>query len=292
MKHQEENAVIKKILVPTDGSPNSLTALDFAVYIARRLGAALSGLHVVDVGLIQGPVITDIAGSVGMPPYEGFFDAVEKALNEKADFILKEFQDRCRRSGVKSEVRKITGKISATIIEEARETDMIVMARKGEHEHLGEGGILGSVAEYVVRNAGKPVMITPEKFIEIESMGLAYDGSGSASKALHLGLELSAQTAWPVTVITVSADSQKAAEWAAQVEEVNQKEPDEPPVADCDIVHFTGKETEDILNFIKEGAVELMVMGAFGHNRLREMLLGSTTSQIIRKSPIPVLLIR
>jgi nucleotide-binding universal stress UspA family protein len=284
--------MIKKILVPTDGSRNSLTAMEFAVYMARRLGASLFGLHVVDIGLIQGPVITDVAGAVGMPPYEGFFDAVEKALNEKADFILKEFQDRCRRGGVKSDVRKITGKVSTTIIEEARETDMILMAKKGEHDHLGEGGILGSVAEYVVRNAGKPVMVTPEKFFEIESMGLAYDGSGSAVKALHLALNLSAQTAWPVTVITVTADSQKAAEWGAQVEAVNQAEPDEPPIADCDVVHFTGKETEEILNFIKEGAVELMVMGAFGHNRLRELLLGSTTSQIIRKSPIPVLLIR
>lgn len=284
--------MIQKILVPTDGSSNSLAAADYAVYMARRLGASLYGLYVVDIGLIQGPVITDIAGSVGMPPYEGFFDAVEKALNEKADFILNEFQNRCRKGGVKSEVKKITGKVSSTITEEARQVDMILMAKKGENALVGEGGILGSVAESVVRSAGKPVMVTPEKFIEIESMGLAYDGSGSAQKALDLALELSAQTAWPITVITVTIDSQKAAEWAAQVEDANQKDPDEPPIADCDIVHLTGKETEAIINFIEEGAVELMVMGAYGHNRLRELLLGSTTSQIIRKSPIPVLLIR
>ena len=88
--------MIKKILIPTDGSANSLTALEYGIYIARKLDASLIGLYVLDVNLIQGPMLTDISGSVGMPPYEGFFDAIETSLNEKADFILKEFQERCQ----------------------------------------------------------------------------------------------------------------------------------------------------------------------------------------------------
>jgi len=40
---------------------------------AHKLGAALIGLYVLDVNLIQGPMLTDISGSVGMPPYDGFF---------------------------------------------------------------------------------------------------------------------------------------------------------------------------------------------------------------------------
>jgi len=284
--------MISKILIPTDGSPNSLTALQYGIYMARHLDAELSGLYVLDIALLQGPVITDISGAIGMPPYEGFFDAIEKSLNEKADVILKEFQDQCRKAGIKHDVKKITGKISTTIIEEAQKIDMILMAKKGENFHLAEGTLLGSVAESVVRSAGKPVLITPENFIEIESMGLAYDGSTSAVKALTLALELSEQASWPITVITITNDSRKAAQLAAQVEEANQKDPDEPPIADCEIINLSGKETDVILHFIQEGAVELMVMGAFGHNRLRELLLGSTTAQVIRKSSIPVLLTR
>ena len=78
----------------------------------------------------------------------------------------------------------------------------------------------------------------------------------------------------------------------AQVEEANQKDPDEPPIADCETITLSGKEPDEIIKFIREGSVELMVMGAYGHNRLRELFLGSTTSQVVRKSPIPVLLIR
>ena len=286
--------MIKKILIPTDGSANSLMAQDFGIYIAGKLAASLTGLYVIDINLIQGPMLTDISGSAGMPPYEGFFDAIEKSLDEKADFILKEFQERCQKSGVKAEVKKVTGRISSAIIEEAQSADLILMAKRGEHFHLKEGGLLGSVAESVARNSGKPVLVTPENFIEIESMALAFDGSDSASKALTLSLELSEQNTWPLTVIIINSDSKKAAALIAQVEEANQKDPDEPPIADCETIILSGKEkeSEEIIKFIREGAVELMVMGAYGHNRLRELFLGSTTSHVIRKSHIPVLLIR
>lgn len=283
--------MIKKILIPTDGSANSLTALEYGIYIARKLDASLIGLYVLDVNLIQGPMLTDISGSVGMPPYDGFFDAIETSLNEKADGILRDFQERCKKSGIKAEVKKTIGKISPIIIEEAQSADLILMAKKGEHFHLKEGGLLGSVAEAVVRNSGKPVLITPENFVEIESMGLAYDGSDSASKALKLSLELSDQAVWPLTAVIITSDAKKAAALSTQIEDMNQKE-SVAPTSDCEIIILSGKEQDEIIKFIRESAVELMVMGAYGHNRLRELLLGSTTSHVIRKSPIPVLLTR
>lgn len=283
--------MIKNILIPTDGSANSYTALEYGIYIARKLGASLTGLYVLDVNLIQGPMLTDISGSVGMPPYDGFFDAIETSLNEKADCILRDFQEHCRKSGIKAEVKKTIGKISQIIIEEAHSADLILMAKKGEHFHLKEGGLLGSVAEAVVRNSGKPVLVTPDKFVEIESMGLAYDGSDSASKALKLSLELSDQAVWPLTAVIITSDTKKADTLSTQIEDMNQKE-SVAPTCDCEIIILSGKESDEIIKFIREGAVELMVMGAYGHNRLRELILGSTTSHVIRKSPIPVLLTR
>ncbi len=66
----------------------------------------------------------------------------------------------------------------------------------------------------------------------------------------------------------------------------------EPYKIDSTTIILRGKEEREIIKFIKEGSVELMVMGAYGHNRLRELILGSTTSYVIRKSTIPVLLSR
>jgi nucleotide-binding universal stress UspA family protein len=283
--------MIKNILIPTDGSANSLTALEYGIYVARKLDATLIGLYVLDVNLIRSPMLTDISGSVGMPPYEGFFDSIETSLNEKADFILKEFQERCQKSGIHAEVKKTIGKISPKIIEEAQNADLILMAKKGEHFHLKEGGLLGSVAEAVIRNSGKPVLVTPEKFLEIESMGLAYDGSGSALKALKISLELSKKAVWPITAVIITSDAKKSDTLSTQIEEMKEKYM-LASVIDCETIILSGKESDEIIKFIREGAVELMVMGAYGHNRLRELLLGSTTSHVIRKSQIPVLLIR
>ena len=279
--------MIKTILIPVDGSANSATAVDYGIYIAPKLEASLSGLHVIDIYLIQGPMMTDVSATVGMPPYDGFFEAVETSLKEKADYVLKNFEDRCRAAGVACGTKKNIGKISDTIIEEAEGADLILMAKKGEHFHLKEGGLIGSVAEVVIRHSGKPVMVIPESFREIESMGLAYDGSAPARKALKLSLNISEKAKWPITVLIISADAAKAADLSAQVEDMAQK-----GLADCEVIISAGREADEILKFIAEGPVELMVMGAYGHNRLRELLLGSTTSQIIHKSPIPVLLIR
>ena len=283
--------MIKKIFIPTDGSANSLKALEYGIYIARKLDASLIGLYVLDVNLIQGPMLTDISGSIGMPPYDGFFDAIETSLNEKADCILKDFQESCKKSGINAEVKKTIGKISPIIIEEAPNADLILMAKKGEHFHLTEGGLLGSVVEAVVRDSGKPVLVIPENFVEIESMALAYDGSDSALKALELSLELSKKAIWPITIVIITSDAKKADTLSAQIEEMNEKD-SSAPMADCETIILSGKDQDEIIKFIKEGSVELMVMGAYGHNRLRELFLGSTTSHVIRKSPIPVLLTR
>ncbi len=279
--------MIKTMLIPVDGSDQSSVALDYGLYIAPKFDAAVSGLHVIDIYLIQGPVLTDVSGAVGMPPYDGFFEAVETTLNEKADVILKDFSERCKNSRVVCLVKKSIGKIPDVIVEEATGADWIVMAKKGEHFHLKEGGLLGSVAEAVIRRSGKPVMVTPERFIEIESMGLAYDGSEPAKKALDLSLRVSASANWPVTALIITDNQDRAAQLSAQVEEAAQN-----LTVDCEVVIASGREVDEILRFIAEGAVELMVMGAYGHNRLRHLLLGSTTSQIVAKSPIPVLLTR
>ncbi|HPE07194.1 MAG TPA: universal stress protein [Smithellaceae bacterium] len=279
--------MIKTILIPVDGSTNSDIAVDYGIYIAPKLEASLTGLHVIDIYLIQGPMMTDVSATVGMAPYDCFFEAVEKSLKEKADRVLKNFEDRCRAAGVACRTKKNTGKISDTIIEDAEDADLILMAKKGEHFHLKEGGLIGSVAEVVTRHSGKPVMVIPESFREIESMGLAYDGSAPARKALALSLNISEKAKWPITVLIINSDAAKAADLTAQVEDMAQK-----GLADCEVIISAGREADEILKFIAEGPVELMVMGAYGHNRLRELLLGSTTSHIIHKSPIPVLLIR
>jgi len=279
--------MVKTILIPTDGSEYGKTAIDYGIYMARKLGATLRGLHVVDVRLIQGPVITDISGSIGIPACQEFFPMLEKGLEEQAETVLKAFEERCLAAQVTPEKKKVVGVIDEVIIEEGKATDWILLARRGEHFHLAKGGLLGSTAEAVVRNAGKPVMVTPRTFKEIESMGLAYDGSAPSQGALRLAVFLSEAAAWPLTVILVTEDQSTAAKLTRKIEEAL-----DGSTIDSEIVVLRGKEDKALVKFMQEGSVEMMVMGAYGHNRLRQLLVGSTTSYVIRNSPLPVLLTR
>ena len=280
--------MIKSILIPTDGSDYGKTAIAYGVSIARKLNAQLTGLHVVDVRLMQGPIFTDISGSIGLPPYQEFLPVIESGLDAKAESILVEFRAQCSAAGVHPETKKVAGVIDETIIEEGRRCcDWVLLAQRGEHFHLGSGAVLGSTAQSVVRLSGKPVLVTPEKFREIKTMGLAFDGSAPACKALKLAAELSEQAGWPLSVVIIADDqvlgekrAQKAGEFLS------------PLKIDSTVIVRKGKEDKELLRFIQEGSVDLLVMGAYGHNRLRELLVGSTTSVVIRKSTIPVLLTR
>lgn len=279
--------MIRNILIPTDGSNYGKTAIAYGIYLARKLDARLTGLHVVDVRLMQGPVFTDISGAIGLPPYQEFLPVIESGLDAKAESILKEFRERCEAGGVLCETKKVMGVIDETIIAEGQGCDWILLAQRGEHFRIDGGAILGSTAESVVRHSGKPVLVTPENFQEIERMALAYDGSLPAHNALKLAAELSQAAAWPLSVMIITNDEALGAKLSEQAAALL-----DPFRIDSAILIRGGKEDIEILKFIGDGSVELLVMGAYGHNRLRELLGGSTTSAVIRKSTIPVLLTR
>lgn len=276
----------KNILIPTDGSDYSKSALEYGIYIAKYLDARLIGMHVVDVKIVQGPLFSDIAFYSGMPAYYEFLPRIEEALNKRGDTILKTFEDRCRETRTAADVKKVTGLIDEMIVEEGKKVDWILLAQRGEHYHLTTGGLLGSTAGSVVRKSRTPVMVTPVEFREIESMGIAYDGSPPADHALQMAAELSKAARWPLTTITVCDDSRRAAELTRKVEDFL-----EPYEMDNEMIVLSGKADREIAKFIEEGAVELMVMGAHSHVRLRDLFLGSTTTHVIRNSRIPVFVI-
>jgi nucleotide-binding universal stress UspA family protein len=278
---------IKKILLPTDGSDYSKTALQYGIYISRIMEAQLAGLHIVDIKIIQGPVFNDIFGSVSLSPYPEFLTIIEEGLNERADTILSDFRKQCETAGLLPEVKKVTGIIDDEIVEESKNADLIILAQRGEHFPISRSILLGSTAEAVVRKSGKPVLVTPEHFKEIEAIGLAYDGSRSAGNALKIAAELSSKARWPLTSIIIIPDDNLAAELRKKIEDTLA-----PYDIDSEILVLQGREEKEIIKFINEGAVELMLMGAYGHSRFKELLLGSTTSYVIRNSRIPVLLTR
>jgi nucleotide-binding universal stress UspA family protein len=190
--------------------------------------------------------------------------------------------------GIHPETKKIVGVIDETIVEEGRRCcDWVLLAQRGEHFHLGSGAILGSTAQSVVRHSGKPVLVTPERFREITTLALAYDASPPADNALQLAADLSRHGGWPLTVVIITGDESLGAKRAQKARDLLA-----PRGIGSGVIVRKGAEDRELLRFSGEGSADLLVMGAYGHNRLRELIVGSTTSAVIRKSTIPVLLTR
>ncbi|TFG37192.1 MAG: universal stress protein, partial [Syntrophobacterales bacterium] len=124
---------VKHILIPTDGSEYSKTALKYGLYLAKRLGAHLTGLYIMDLKIIQDPLFDDISGFMGLSSTREIFPFIERGMEERADSILGDFDRICKEAGIDARLKKMRGIVDEMIIEEGEESDCIILAQGGEH---------------------------------------------------------------------------------------------------------------------------------------------------------------
>ena len=118
---------------------------------------------------------------------------------------------------------------------------------------------------------------------------LAYDGSDESSKALRTGIALAETLGVEVTITMVATLGGEDAA-AAFLEKAKQRALGGNVKANVEVLH--GDPEEGILQLRETVGADLIVMGAYGHTRIRELILGSTTSHVMRKAKVPVLLAR
>jgi nucleotide-binding universal stress UspA family protein len=172
--------MIKNILLALDGSEHSQAALRYALWLAERFRAQLSGLHVIDIVSVEGPFFQDISGAFGFEPYLDVSGKVRQALHDRGQFLLEEFATTCRERGIPCETDLVTGIIANEICDRARTTDLVVVGHRGVNEKFSTG-LLGGTAESITRKSPRPVFMTPMQFQPMSKPLLAYDGSPRAS---------------------------------------------------------------------------------------------------------------
>jgi len=278
--------MIKSILVPTDGSPNSKTALRYALYCAGLFQAEITGLHVIDIRALEGPFLSDISGSLGFSPYQNYLPKFQEILEHRADLILEELRDQCAADGITPKLKKQTGIIANIIAEEAKKVDMVVIAQRGEHEKWSSG-LMGSTTESVVRKSPRPVLVTPNAFRTFTRVLIAYDGGIESNKALKTACELFRDPGFSLSAVYVTSDDERANELHAEIEEFSRPYGMSIPCARLD--GYPGKA---ILSYAAEHASDLIIMGAFSHTRIHDLILGGTTAYLMRRAEIPILLNR
>jgi len=279
--------MIKSILVALDGSQHADSALEHGLWLAHRLGARLIGLHVLDIVSIEGSFLHDVSGSLGFEPYLDFSSKMREALQERGTVLLDSFRARCEHAGIDCDTALPMGIVANEICDQARLADLVIVGHRGVNEQFSSG-LLGSTTESVTRKSPKPVLVTPMTFKEIARPVLANDGSQRASAALHTAAELASSLSLPLAVVhagkDASADGERIlAEAQRYLESYG---------VTATVRQLTGPPHQRIVDVLRDGGYDLVFIGAYGHSRIIEMVLGSTTEYVLRNSTVPVFLAR
>jgi len=278
--------MIKNILVPLDGSEHSKAALDYAIWITEKFNGTLFGQHIIDTISIEGTFFHDISGSLGFEPYLDFSSKMREILEERGKTILEDFAARCEKEGIRYTAHLDMGLIANEICERSKVADLVVLGHRGVNEEFSTG-LLGTTAETITRKCPRPVFVSTRQFKPVESPLLAYDGSQRASSAMESAAEFCTVLHLPLTVLTVSRDESVIRANLQQARGYLGSYP-------IDVTYETagGYPEQKIVEQLVSRNHDLLFIGAYGHRRIIEMVLGSTTEYVLRNAPCPVFLNR
>lgn len=285
---------MNKVYACIDGFANTHAVIDWAAWAALRLALPLELLHVLERHPERAEV-TDYSGAIGVDARESLLqelsDADEKhgkQAQEAGRRLLAAARERAAAAGVsRLDARLRHGGFVDTVLEMAADAQLFVL---GEHHHAkGPAKVhLDHNVERVVRTVQRAVLVaTAEGFEPPTRVVIAFDGSASARKVVDRAAGSAMLAGLPVLLAMVGIDTTLA---RRQLEEAR--------IA----LHAVGIDTQTELMagepqavlpaLVKAQGPALLVMGAFGHSRLRQLLLGSTTTTLLRLSEVPVLFLR
>lgn len=282
----------KTLIALVDGSAYSESVCHHAAWIADKNDWKVKLYHV--MGRRDSAEKQDLSGAIRLGARSELLEQLSQLDAERAKLshahgraILEDAKAIIAGDGeIEVETRLRQGDLVETVTAKEETGEMIVLGKRGEAAvHATEH--LGSNLERIVRASHKPVFIANRAFKPVERVLVAFDGASSSLKAvdfiarspLFTGLEVALVFAGKETTeITKSLDSAVATLKAGGIE------------AETII---QGGEPEKVLSQLtaQEGH-ELLVMGAYGHSRIRSLLIGSTTTEMIRSCHVPVLIMR
>jgi nucleotide-binding universal stress UspA family protein len=276
-------AMLRRLLVAVDGTPASRGAQDLAIALARRQGAALIGVAVVDGAWATAPQATPIGGTA----YKEHRDRkVLEDLRQEVEVLLKGFAQGCRDAGVACTTVRSEGAPAQVITAEAEGCDLIVVGRDTSFHFATETDMADTVAR-LIRNNARPLLVTSAQPRAGDRVLVCYDGSIQASRAMHMAVLLGLVQGIECHLITVAADRAVAELRLGLAETLFQAHgvPVElhASVSDADPADL-------ILATVDALVPQLLVMGAFGHRGLRELFLGSATRTLLRRCDTGILI--
>ena len=281
---------MKNILICTDGSSYSNEACLYAAWLSRLTNATIEVLYVTDLRQFEIPAVADFSGSLGIQPFEGMVAQLQEVEDIKSKFVEEQALKTLEEAGVGERVSFFheTGLLVDVIADYADRADLVLMGKRGENVNFATEH-LGSMLERVLRTLQKPCLVTNRTFKACESVAIAYDGGESCRKALDFVAEHPLFKELELHIV-VCVEGHKEVEATEHLKEAEEKMHTAGFFPKCQVL--SGTVESAIGDYVKHTGIDLLIVGAYGHSRIRELLIGSTTTELLRRCHVPVLCFR
>ena len=274
----------KNILIHLDHSSGCQNRLEAAFDLARNFDAKITGLFVVADYIIPSYVEAQISVDV-------MTDVTEKAL-ARARGTLEEYQKLAREAGVSMEARVMEGQLIPILREHSKYSDLLLLGQDHPEDH--DNASYG-LADSLLFEGGCACLVVPHSG-KLKPLGkrvlLTWNASRESARALREAMPL---LAGAETVVMLSSEPDDGdtsialghphADALARLLESHGIEAISSGFSDPD------RSTSDaIIGQAAEMNADTIVMGAYGHTRLREIILGGVTRDLLKQAPVPLLL--
>lgn len=282
-----------KVLACIDHSGFASPVCDYATWAAIRLSAPLEFIHVLDRHPETAQRL-DFSGSIGLGAQEDLLadlarldETRGKLAQEAGRQLMEAVKSRAVAAGVpQPESRLRNGELVETLAELEGEARLFVIGKRGEAAETAPQHI-GSNLERVARALHRPILVVSQEFTAPKNFMIAFDGSKTTRKGVEMIAASPLLRGLPCHVVMADAGSAKATEQLHWAEATLTENGFQTTTAMID-----GDAETVLADYLEQRQIDLVVMGAYGHSRIRQLLVGSTATAMMRTSSVPLVLLR
>jgi len=276
--------MFKNIMLAVDGSVYTDSVLSLGISLGRAFHSHLQVLTVADIRVFEWATAIGSDGFVPITPTSLYQKESIRLLEEKCIKVLEKCNQILEKEQLDFEVEKMVSSPVNAIIERSQISDLVIMGKCGEFSRWDKKQ-LGATVETVSRLIRKPIIVADKKHTPIQNILFGYDGSANANQVMPYVGHLSESLKALLTVLTITDDEELGRHYLTEAEKYfknyNVK---------IESILLPGTPDKEIIKYAENNNMNLIAIGAYGHSRIREALLGSNTDYVLRYSPCHVML--